>query len=120
MAIAGNILGTAVFALSLVCGVAAAGTAAPIGATVEIVRFNDLNLDQPRDVTRLLNRIKSAADRACGTRSFAVHYNRNADYEICYRETLASVVAHVNRPSVALYLQQHSSDGASLNLIAQQ
>ena len=65
------------------------------GSHFELVRFNDLNLDQPRDVARL-DRVSSAADKVCGTRSFAAHYNKMAEYEICYKDTVASAVATSN------------------------
>jgi UrcA family protein len=118
MAIAHNLLGAAVSALSLACAAAYADTPPLIGSHLELVRFNDLNLDQPRDVTRLFNRVSSAADKVCGTRSFAGHYNKIADYEICYKYTVASAVAHIDRPSVTAYFQQRSSD--LRQLIAQQ
>ena len=119
MAIARNLLGAAVAVLSLACAAAYADTA-PIGSRLELVRFNDLNLDQPRDVARLFDRVSSAADKVCGTRSFAGHYNKMADYEICYRDTVASTVAHIGHPSVTAYFQQRSSDLAERKLIAQQ
>jgi len=120
MAIAHNLLGAAVSVLSLACAAAYADTAPLIGSQLELVRFNDLNLDQPRDVARLFNRVDSAADKVCGTRSFASHYNKIADYEICYKDTVASALAHIGRPSVTSYFQQRSSDLALRKLVAQQ
>jgi UrcA family protein len=120
MAIARNLLGAAVSMLSLACAAAYADTPPRIGSPLELVRFNDLNLDQPRDVARLFNRVSSAADKVCGSRSFAGHYNKLADYEICYKDTVASTVAHIDRPSVTAYFQQHSSDWALRKLTAQQ
>ena len=112
MAIAHNLLGAAVSALSLACAAANADTPPLLGSTstLQLVRFNDLNLDQPRDVARLFNRVSSAADKVCGTRSFAGHYNKIADYEICYKDAVASAVAHIDRPSVTAYFQQRSSE----------
>src|SRR5277367_4436591 len=120
MAIAHNLLGAAVSALSLACAAAYADTPPLIGSPSQQVRVDDLNLDQPRDVARLFNRVSSAADKVCGTRSFAVHYNKIAEYEICYKDTVASAVAHIDLPSVTSYFHQRSSDWASLKLIAQQ
>ena len=117
MAIARNLFGVAVSVLSLACAAAYADTP-PLNGLQEIVRFNDLNLDQPRDVARLFKRVSSAADKVCGTHSFAGHYNKLADYEICYKDTVASVVAHIDRPSVTTYFQQRGSD--SRKLVAQQ
>jgi UrcA family protein len=120
MAIAHKLLGAAVSALSLACAAAYADTPPLMGSPSQQVRFNDLNLDQPRDVSVLINRVSLAADKVCGTRSFASHYNKIAAYELCYKDTVASVIAHINRPSVTDYFQQHSSDWASRKLIAQQ
>jgi UrcA family protein len=120
MAIANNLLGAAVSVLSVVCAAAYADTPPPIGSPLKLVRFSDLNLDQPRDVARLFNRVSSAADKVCGTRSFAGHYNKIADYEICYKDTVASAVAHIDRPSVTVYFQQRSPEWAFRKLIAQQ
>ena len=119
MTITHNLLGAAVSVLSLACAAAYADTPPLIGSHLELVRFNDLNLDQPRDVARLFNRVSSAADKVCGTHSFAAHYNKIADYEICYKDTVASTVAHIGRPSVTAYFQQRSSDLLP-KLIAQQ
>jgi UrcA family protein len=120
MSYARTLLGLAVSALSLACAAAYADAPPPIGPPSQLVRINDLNLDQPRDVVRLFNRVSSAADKVCGTRSFAGHYNKMADYEICYRDTIASVVAHIDSPSVTAYFRQRSSDWESRKLIAQQ
>jgi UrcA family protein len=119
MAIAHNLLGAAVSALSLACAVANADTPQLVGPTLQLVRFNDLNLDQPRDVARLFRRIGSAAERVCGTSSFAGHYNKTAAYELCYKDTVASAVAHIDKPSVTGFFQQRSSDGAARKIVAQ-
>jgi UrcA family protein len=120
MAIAHKLLGAAASVLSLTCAAAYADTAPLIGPRSQVVRFSDLNLGQPRDVARLFNRITLAADRVCGSRSFAGFYNKSADYESCYSDTIARVVAQIDRPSVTAYFQQRSSDRASRKLIAQQ
>jgi UrcA family protein len=126
MAIARKLLGAAVSILSLACAAAYADptsyadTTLLIGSHSEVVRFNDLNLDRPRDLVRLFNRVSSAADRVCGPRSFAGFYNKTADYEICYSDTIARAVAHIDRPSVTAYFEQRSSNRASRKLVAQQ
>jgi UrcA family protein len=120
MAIAHNLLGAAVAVLSLSYAVAYADTPPLIGSTSQLVRLDDLNLDQSSDVPRLFNRVSSAADKVCGTRSFASHYNKIAAYEICYRDTVANVVGQIDRPSVTAYFQQRSSAWSSRKLIAQQ
>lgn len=120
MAVAHRLLGAAVSVLSLACAAAYADTTLLVGPHSEVVRFNDLNLDQPRGLARLFNRVSSAADRVCGSRSFAGHYNKAADYESCYSDTIAHAVARIDRPSVTAYFQQRSSDWAPRKLIAEQ
>ena len=120
MAIAHKLLGAAVSVLSLACAAAYADTTSATWSHTEVVRFNDLNLDQPRGLARLFNRVSSAADRVCGPRSFAGHYNKTADYESCYSDTVAHVVARIDRPAVTAYFQQRSSDSAERKRIAQQ
>jgi UrcA family protein len=126
MPITHKLLTAAVSVLSLTCAAAyadstpSADTTLLIGPHSQVVRFHDLNLDQPRDLARLFNRVSSAADAVCGPRSFAGYYNKTADYEICYSDTLAHAVARIDRPAVTAYFQQRSSGKASRKLVAQQ
>jgi UrcA family protein len=112
MAVAHKLLGASVLILSIS---GAAAYADPTSHTVatslvaphsEVVRFDDLNLDQPRGLARLFNRVSSAADRVCGPRSFAGLYNKTADYESCYSDTIAHAVTYIDRPSVTAYFRQ--------------
>ena len=87
----------------------------------QVVGYKDLNLDQPRDMARLFNRISSAADRVCGPRSFGGFPNKTADYESCFSDAIARAVAHIDRPSVTAYFQQRSAESESHGFaIAQQ
>jgi UrcA family protein len=116
MAISNKLLGAAVSVLSLACTAVYADSAPVIAPPSSLVRFNDLNLDQLRDVARLYSRISSAADRLCGTRSFAALYNKNAEYQSCYSDAVAHAVAQIDRPSVTDYFQQLSSNSPSQKL----
>lgn len=106
MTIARNFLGAAVSVLSLACTAAYADTIPLNRSHFRVVSYNDLNLDQPRDVARLFNRINSAADKVCGPRSFGGFPNTTADYESCFSDAIARAVAHIDRPSVTAYFQQ--------------
>lgn len=108
MTIARSFLGAAVSVLSLACAAAYADTTPVSQSHLRVVRYSDLNLDQPRDVARLFNRISAAAEKVCGPRSFG-GYPESADYESCYSDTVARAVAHIARPSVTAYFQQRSS-----------
>jgi UrcA family protein len=126
MTIAHQLVGAAISLLSLACTAAYADSTPnadatrQIGLHSQVVRFDDLNLDQPRDLARLFNRVSSAADRVCGPRSFAGFYHKTADYEFCYSDTIARAVANIDRPSVTAYFEQRSSNWASRKLIARQ
>ncbi len=121
MAIARKLMAAAaVSALSLVCAAAFAdSTAYADGSRSTVVRTNDLNLNQPRDVARLLQRVSLAADKLCGSRYFG-GYLTTAEYRSCYSDTVAHTVANIDRPSVTAYFQQHSSEAATRNLTALQ
>jgi UrcA family protein len=123
MAITRKLLGTAVSVLSLTCAAAYADSTSSadpaslawshsVWSHSEVVRFNDLNLDQPRDLARLFNRVTSAANKVCGPRSFAGLYNKTADYESCYSESIAHAVSRIDQPSVTAYFRQRSADWA--------
>jgi UrcA family protein len=122
MAIAHKLVGAAVSVLSLACGAAhadstpSADTTSLLWSHSEVVRFADLNLDQPRDLARLFNRVVSAADKVCGPRSFAGHYNKVADYKSCYSDTIAHTVSNIDRPSVTAYFQRRSAAWAPRKL----
>jgi UrcA family protein len=120
MTIARSFLGAAVSVLAL-AGTAAYADTTPVNhSQPHVVRYKDLDLDQPRDVARLFNRISTAADGVCGPRSFG-GYPKTADYKSCYSDAIARAVAHIDRPLVTAYFQQHGSDSASGRLtIAQQ
>jgi UrcA family protein len=78
-----------------------------------VVRFGDLNLNRPRDVARLYNRIALVADKVCGPRSLSGSYSKSADYASCYADTLAQAVAHVDQPALTAYFRQRWNEPAS-------
>ena len=115
MAIVENLLrGAAVSVIALV-GAAAYADSPPAVAFQHssVVRFEDLNLNRPRDVARLYNRIALVADKVCGPRSLSGSYSKSADYASCYADTLARAVAHVDQPSLTAYFQQRWTEPAS-------
>lgn len=121
MAIAQKFLGAAVSVLSLASAAAYADSAPNVGTTVaggspaSVVRFSDLNLNQPRDVARLVNRISAAANNVCGPRSFGGFFP-TADYKACYSDAVARAVARIDRPLVSAYFQQNGADSVSRKL----
>ena len=113
MIIVRNFLGAAVSVLSLACTAAYADTTPLNQSQLQVVGYKDLNLNQPRDVARLFSRINSAADRACGPRSFGGYPGKTADYTSCFSDAVARAVAYVDRPTVTAYYQQRSFDSKS-------
>jgi UrcA family protein len=105
---------------SAVAVIAFAGTAAYADSppavgfqNSSVVRFEDLNLNRPRDVARLYNRIALVADKVCGPRSLSGSYSKSADYASCYADTLAQAVAHVDQPALTAYFRQRWSEPVS-------
>jgi UrcA family protein len=119
MTIARNILGAAVSVLSLAAAAAYADTTTVNHSPTQVVRYKDLNLDHPRDVARLFSRISSAADRACGPRSFG-GYPTSTVYQNCYTDAVARAVEHVDQPALTSYFRRRSSDPAFRNLTVAQ
>ena len=121
MAIIGNLLrGTAVSVIAL-AGAAAYADAPPAVAFehTSIVRFADLNLDHPRDVARLYNRIALVADKVCGPRSLTGSYSKSAIYASCYADTVAEAVARVDQPALTAYFRQRAEPALRPATIAQ-
>jgi UrcA family protein len=110
MAIAANLLrGAALSAISLVCAAAYADPS-PLGAHSLVVHYQGFNLERPRDVTRLYNRITVAADRVCGPRTLTGSYYKTADYQACFADAVAQAVDNVDQPSLTAYYRQRSPE----------
>jgi UrcA family protein len=109
-------LGAAVSVIALGCAAAFADSA-PNSLKV---RFGDLNLQQPRDVARLYNRIRLAADQMCGPRSVGGFYIASDDYQHCYNDTIAQTVARLDRPAVTAYYRERSAEAAAREELADQ
>lgn len=121
MAISRKWIGATVSALSLACAAAYADSTPLSEPHTSVVHFKDLNLDQPRDVARLYNRISFAADRVCGPRSYGGYSIKAANYQACYSDVIARAVAQINRPSVKAYFDERSAEATSHQLrVAQQ
>jgi UrcA family protein len=116
------LIGAAVSAFAFTCAAAYADSPQPVGLEQHssMVRTADLDLNRPKDVARLYNRIALAADQLCGPRAVGGMNYTSADYARCYADAVSRAVAHIDRPSVTAYFQQHSSDSASHKLTALQ
>jgi UrcA family protein len=112
MTIARNFLGAAVAVVSLAGAAAYADTVPANPSPLRVVRYKDLNLDQPRDVARLFSRISSAADGVCGPRSYG-GYPETAAHASCCHDAVARAVARVDHPALTAYFQQRTADSPS-------
>jgi len=92
-------LGSAAPALVVPETAAAAAVALPS----QVVRYDDLNLAQPRGVALLYARIHAAAEMVCGTaQRIGSRLPPNA-WKVCVAEAVDQAVAKVDRPALTAY-----------------
>jgi UrcA family protein len=68
-------------------------------ARTALVRYDDVNLDRPGDVTRLYQRILSAAKNVCGP-AHGADLGPKAIFAQCVDEAVARAVNDVNQPQL--------------------
>jgi UrcA family protein len=97
-------LNASILGLSLAAA-AALAVAAPASAeplqivkTVITVPYGDLNLDHADGARALLNRIRSAAVRACGGESDVRDLDDRHDFDACRKVAIGEAVARVDAP----------------------
>ena len=73
------------------------------GSDIKWVKFSDLNLDKPGDVTVLYKRIQKAATDVCiGDMPYTWGYHRRA-FNRCFRRTMDKAVMKVDNPALTSY-----------------
>jgi UrcA family protein len=92
-----------------------AALAGPLsGSQVEtkavVVRFADLDLNQPKDIQILYRRIKLAAGVACGTREQTGSRLPLPSWQHCVVGALDSAVSRLDRPALSAYHRAHTTD----------
>jgi UrcA family protein len=86
---------------SLVVPEATAGSAPALPS--QVVRYDDLNLAQPRGVAILYARIHAAAEMVCGqAQRIGSRLVSNA-WKVCVAEAVDQAVAKVDRPALTAY-----------------
>ena len=80
---------------------ATAGAAAALPARV--VRFDDLNLGQPRGVAILYGRIQAAAGQVCGDAQRVGSRIVSTAWQVCVAKAVDRAVARVDRPALTAY-----------------
>ncbi len=91
------------------CG--AFASAPPAGEDVSriTVRFDDLNLEQPRGVTVLYRRLRHAAEHVCGEPERPGEATVSADWRACVAQAVDRAVVTVDRPALTAYHREHTA-----------
>ena len=85
----------------------------PAGQTVSIsVRYADLDLSRPADVKTLYQRIRHAADRACGERELTGSHTVIPSWKHCVTDAVDNAVIQLDRPALSAYHREHTTDVA--------
>jgi UrcA family protein len=90
-------------------------TSADPGAPGVTVKYSDLNLERPDDARLLYERIRAAAYGGCSY----FWFKTDADEAHCRRETIASAVSKVNRPTLTAVYNEKYPSTASISLALQ-
>lgn len=102
--------------LGVVCAIALVLSASPSahaaredGAHSTIVRFGDLDLNQPAGVVKLYARIQRAARMVCSRRdpsytdSLTILEATGAEYKICVARAVDTAIRDIGRPNLTRY-----------------
>jgi UrcA family protein len=85
----------------------------PAGEEVRriVVRFGDLNLEQPAGVAALYRRLKLAAKQVCGESEPPGSAITSAAWRACEAQAVDRAVVTVDRPSLTAYYREHTASG---------
>jgi UrcA family protein len=75
------------------------------------VRFDDLNLEQPRGVAALYRRVRHAAEQVCGEPQRPGEAIISADWRACVAQAVERAVVAVDRPALTAYHREHTTTG---------
>jgi UrcA family protein len=111
--VSGKALVVSIAWLGLVLSAQAGDRVAP-GAvrTLVPVSYDDLNLANPTGARTLYARLKSAAERACGSRPSGRDSQEQLDYQSCYESALDKAVQKVNSGQLQA-LHRNSADSST-------
>ncbi|NWG53979.1 MAG: UrcA family protein [Hydrogenophilaceae bacterium] len=102
---------SACLALAALCCLAAPAAADPARENRVVVRYGDLDLDDPADAYRMYARLGRAANEACGGRPDGYApletRRRRLAYEACVEGALNRAVARLREPMVTAYHRDH-------------
>jgi UrcA family protein len=74
-----------------------------------VVRYSDLSLDRPADVTTLYHRIGAAADTVCGPREITGSRLERPSYRTCFDLAVSNAVVAVASPALSAYYRTQLS-----------
>ena len=73
------------------------------------VRFDDLNLEQPRGVAALYRRLRLAAEQVCGEPRLPGEPFISAAWRACVAQAVERAVVAVDRPAFTAYYREHTT-----------
>jgi UrcA family protein len=76
------------------------------------VKYSDLDLNRPADVSILYHRIRVAANESCGLGEITGSHLKQPSWELCVASAVEEAVAQVDRPALTAYHRQHTADAA--------
>jgi UrcA family protein len=97
--------------LILIAVVNAAPVLAAGSAPSQTVRFDDLNLSQPRGVHLLYARLESAAANVCGEPQRANSRIVSTEWQACVAQALQRAVRRLDRPALTAYHSARTAGG---------
>jgi UrcA family protein len=80
------------------------------GTRAVVVRFADLNLNQPKDIQILYHRINVAAGVACGPSKLTGSNLPLPSWQHCVAGAVDSAVLRLDRPALSAYHRAHTPD----------
>jgi UrcA family protein len=108
------VLGAATFALASTFSQAEPALGEPQS---RLVHYGDLNLDSPKGITQLYDRIEAASRAVCGEVN-QVELTQWRQTRACYAASIARGVAQINNPALtALYAKMSGKPGEHVALL---
>ena len=104
-------INAAVLLLAAVWQYPAFASTPPAGEDVRrvTVRFDDLNLEQPRGVAALYRRLRLAAQQACGEPQRPGEAIISPAWRACVAQAVERAVVTVDRPALTAYHRKHTT-----------
>jgi UrcA family protein len=93
------------FSILAACGSSLATADALVTVKTETVRYDDIRLISAVGAAVLYNRLRGAAERACGGPVDTVPLAQRVRFKACVDDAVTKAVADVNNPMLTWYLE---------------